>query len=486
MRILVTGATGYIGGRLIPRLLGRGHSVRVLVRDRERVRGRDWAARVEVFAGDLLQPHTLRDMCSDVDAAFYLVHSMSAGADFAWRDLAAARNYVAAAKGTRLTVYLGGLLPAGGRMSTHLRSRAQVGAALRETLPTTEIRAGPIVGSGSASFELVRYITERHPLMFVPCCARNEVQPIALRDVLAYLVAAIEREPLGIIDVGGERLSFAAMLLEYAAVRGLARRIIEVRALTPHAVARWAGLVTPVPPRIACPLLQGMLQPLLANTRRAAACFPAVQPLGYRCAIELALQRIEEGRVETRWTGALGHAATRTLLDSEGRMCEVRTLHVRASPEHVHEVVTSLGGTRGWLVWNRVWWLRGVIDRLLGGPGLRRGRRHPHELLAGEAVDFWRVERVERSHLLRLRAEMKLPGRAWLQWEVLPHADGACLIQTALFQPVGLAGVLYWYLLYPLHAVMFSRLAVAVRRRAEAVAVRQRGASAARPLTPLS
>jgi uncharacterized protein YbjT (DUF2867 family) len=470
MRILVTGATGYIGGRLIPKLLARGHHVRVLVRDPERIRGRGWANRVEVCTGDLLQPQTLLRPCAEIDAAFYLVHSMSGGAGFARRDLDAAGNYIAASGDARLTVYLGGLLPAGTRISTHLRSRADVGELLRGALPTTEIRAGPIVGSGSASFELVRYITERHPLLIVPRCARNEVQPIALRDVLAYLLAAVEREPLGVIDVGSERLSFAGMLLEYAAVRGLSRRIIAIPGVTPHAVARWAGMVTPVPPRVACPLLQGMLQPLIADTRRAAVCFPAVRPLGYRRAIGLALLRMEEGRIETRWTGALGHAATRAHLDSEGVMREVRTLHVRAAPECVLDVVTGLGGERGWLVWDQVWWLRGVVDRLLGGPGLRRGRRHPDQLLPGEAVDFWRVERVERARLLRLRAEMKVPGQAWLQWQTLPHADGTCLIQTATFYPNGLAGALYWYLLYPIHALMFSRLARAVRCRAEQAA----------------
>jgi uncharacterized protein YbjT (DUF2867 family) len=463
MRILVTGATGYIGGRLIPRMLERGHAVRVLVRDPERIQGRPWAERVEVFTGDLLKPRTLAGVCDGIDASFYLVHSMIAGADFARRDLDAVRNYVAVAPGPRLTVYLGGLLPPGHRISAHLRSRAEVGAVLREALPATEIRAGPIVGSGSASFELVRYITERHPLMLVPGCARNDVQPIALRDVLAYVVAAIEREPLGVIEVGGEPLSFAEMLLEYAAVRGLSRRLITVPALTPQCVARWAGLITPVPWRIACPLLQGMLQPLLADTRRAAECFPDVRPISYRRATELALERIGEGRVETRWTGALTHGSSRKLLDSEGMMREVRTLHVDAPPAHVHALITSLGGSRGWLVWNGVWWLRGAIDRLLGGPGLRRGRRHPTELLPGEAVDFWRVERVENPRLLRLRAEMKVPGRAWLQWESLPHDGGTYFVQTALFQPDGIAGFLYWYLLYPIHALIFSQLAAAVR-----------------------
>jgi uncharacterized protein YbjT (DUF2867 family) len=467
MRILVTGATGYIGGRLIPRLLARGHRVRVLVRDPERIRGRAWAEDVEVFEGDLLDRRSLGGLCDEVDSAFYLVHSMAGGGDFARHDMRAAENYVRAAGPDLLTVYLGGLVPTGRRVSPHLQSRAEVGALLRAELPATEIRAGPIVGSGSASFEMVRYLTERHPVLVVPQCVRNLVQPIALRDVMSYLLAALEGRPEGVIEVGGDRLSFAGMMTVYAEVRGLARRIVVVPAVTPGLVAAWAAMVTPITYRIAAPLLQGMLQPVVADTYRAAQCFPHVRPLTYRTAVELALARIQEGRVETRWTGALGKGPTRELIDQEGLMSEVRTRAVRAAPGHVHGVVTGLGGDRGWLVWNRIWWLRGLIDRVLGGPGLRRGRRHPTELLPGEAVDFWRVERVETPRLLRLRAEMRVPGRAWLQWEALPEGDGTRLVQTAVFRPRGLAGFLYWYALYPIHAAMFSRLAGAVARGAE-------------------
>jgi uncharacterized protein YbjT (DUF2867 family) len=470
VRILVTGATGYIGGRLIPQLLERGHQVRVLVRDPERIRGRAWVDRVEVVTGDLLERSTLRGLCDQIDAAYYLVHSMRDGADFSRHDLIAAHNYLHAAGRGLMTVYLGGLLPSGGRVSAHLRSRAEVGALLRAELPTTEIRAGPIVGSGSASFEMVRYLTERHPVMVVPKCVGNEVQPIALRDILSYLLAALDAPPAGIIEVGGDRISFARMMTIYAEVRGLSRRIIIVPLLpmiTPRLVAAWAGMVTPIPYRIAAPLLQGMLRPLVADTEQAATQFPAIRPLPYRRAVELALERIQEGRVETRWTGALGAGPTRELIDREGMMSEVRTNRVRAAPDRVHDVVTRLGGDHGWLVWNRVWWIRGLIDRLLGGPGLRRGRRHPVELFAGEAVDFWRVERIERPGLFRLRAEMKVPGRAWLQWEAVPEGDGSRLVQTALFRSHGLAGFLYWYVLYPIHAAMFSRLAVAVTRAAE-------------------
>jgi uncharacterized protein YbjT (DUF2867 family) len=476
VRILVTGGTGYIGGRLIPRLLDRGDEVRVLVRDAERIRGRPWGDRVEVFGGDLLAPRSLRGLTDGVDAAVYLVHSMGRGADFARSDRAAAENYVRAARGDLPTVYLGGLLPTGRRVSAHLQSRAEVGALLRAELPTTEIRAGPIVGSGSASFEMVRYLTERHPLMVVPWCVRNQVQPIALRDVLSYLLAALEQQAGGIIEVGGDRLSFAGMMTGYAEVRGLPRRMLILPVVTPGLVAAWAAAVTPIPYRIAAPLLQGMLLPVVADTRRAAECFPGIRPLPYRRAVELALERIQEGRVETRWTGALGGGPTRELVDREGMMSEIRTRRVRAAPERVHDVVTSLGGERGWLVWDRVWWARGVLDRLAGGPGLRRGRRDPRQLYAGEAVDFWRVERVQRPLLLRLRAEMKVPGCAWLEWETVADGDGARLVQRAHFQPAGLAGFLYWYLLYPIHTVMFSRLAGAVARHAEAAAL---GAAAA-------
>jgi uncharacterized protein YbjT (DUF2867 family) len=472
VRILVTGATGYIGGRLIPQLLERGHQLRVLVRDPERIRGRAWADSVDVFTGDLLEPRTLRGLCDGMDSAYYLVHSMRGGADFARHDIRAAENYLWEAGPNLLTVYLGGLLPSGRRRSAHLQSRAEVGALLRAEVPTTEIRAGPIVGSGSASFELVRYLTERHPLMVVPRCVTNQVQPIALRDVMSYLLAALEGRPAGIVEVGGDRLSFARMMTVYAEVRGLPRRIVVIPVVTPGLVAAWAAMVTPIPHRIAGPLCQGMLQPVIADTRRAADRFPHVQPIPYRRAVELALERIEEGRVETRWTGALGAlgaATTRKVTDREGMMSEIRTQLVRAGPRQVHDVVTGLGGERGWLVWNRVWWIRGLIDRLVGGPGLRRGRRHPSELLPGEPVDFWRVERVEQPALLRLRAEMRVPGRAWLQWEAIPDADGRSrLVQTALFQPRGLAGFLYWYVLYPIHAVMFSRLARAVAAQAEA------------------
>jgi len=472
MRVLVTGATGYIGGRLVPRLLERGHTVRLLVRDAGRIAGRPWAGRVEIVEGDLLERASLPPALAGVEAAFYLVHSMAAGRDFAAMDTRAAHAFVGAAAGIPLVVYLGGLVPKNGQPSTHLASRAEVGEILRAGVPTTELRAGPIIGAGSASFEMVRYLTERLPLMVAPRWVTNLVQPVAVGDVLDYLLAALEHGPLGVVEVGADQLSFRGMMETYAEVRGLSRVIVPVPVLAPGLAARWVGLVTPIPNRLAVPIIEGVVHPLLADTSKAWRFFPGIKPVSYRRAVELALAATEQGEVETRWSGALGSGSTVELSDREGLIREVRSVHVEASQQAVFEVFSGLGGERGWLVWEWAWWLRGLLDRLTGGPGLRRGRRHPRELLTGEAVDFWRVEAVEPPRLLRLRAEMRLPGRAWLQWEAVPERTGTRLVQTALFAPVGLHGALYWGVLYPAHRLIFSGLVRAIAREATAGARR--------------
>ncbi|MDW8052669.1 MAG: SDR family oxidoreductase [Armatimonadota bacterium] len=469
-RVLLTGATGYVGGRLAPRLIERGYAVRVLARDPERLAARPWRSQVEVCAGDAGDAESLRRALQGVEIAYYLVHSMQSGRDFAARDRHNAHTFAqqARAAGLKHLIYLGGLLPHEGKPSLHLSSRAEVGEILRSAVPCTEFRAGPIIGSGSASFEMVRYLTERLPIMITPRWIDNEVSTIGIRDVLSYLIEAAEREPMGIVEIGAPPLTFRAMMEIYAQERGLKRWIFKTPVLAPRLAALWVGLVTPIPNRLAVPLIEGIVHSLIADTRRAQQLFPHTQPMEYREAVRLALTRIAEHAVETHWSGALGAARTYSLEDWEGLICEERTVLVNATPQTVFRTFCSLGGDTGWLVWNWAWQVRGFIDKLMGGPGLRRGRRHPYELLPGEAVDFWRVERVVENRLLRLRAEMKTPGKAWLEFEAIPEGEQTRLVQRALFEPRGLAGALYWYLLYPVHRVIFSDLARALAQRAEA------------------
>ena len=466
MKILVTGATGYIGGRLVPLLLERGHQVRVLVRDPHRIERRPWVDRVEVAVGDLEDPVSTAAALTGIDAAYYLVHSMNAGRDFPQRDRRAAEVFAAAGQHLGHVVYLGGLQPRQGAGTEHLTSRGEVGEILRARMPTTELRAGPIIGSGSASFEMVRYLVARLPVMTPPRWVRNTIQPLAVRDALSYLVLALERQTGGIIEIGCEALTFRQMLQVVAEVQGFKRLILPVPVMTPTLAAEWIHLVTPIPRSLSVPICQGIIHPLLADTRRAEELFPEVRPINYRYAVKLALGRVTRGEVETAWSGALGAGPTYELTAWEGLDREVRSLFVSATPARVFRSLASLGGDRGWGPWTWVWKVRGLIDQLAGGPGLRRGRRHPVELLPGEAVDFWRVEAVTPPHLLRLRAEMKLPGRAWLQWEVLPEGDGTRLVQSALFAPHGIWGHVYWNALYPFHRLIFNGLIHAVARDA--------------------
>lgn len=473
MRVLVTGATGYIGGRVVERLLAQGHEVRVLVRDRERALARPWGGQVEIVEGDLTRPETLPGALDGVEAAYYLVHSMYAGSDFEELDRVAAQHFVAAAGSLRHVIYLGGIVPAPTRhrrSSAHLRSRAEVGEILRAGLATTEFRAGPIIGSGSASFEMVRYLTERLPAMIAPRWILNQVQTISVGDILDYLVGALGRiETVGVVDVGTEPVSFREMMQIYADVRGLPRVILPVPVLAPRLAARWVGLVTPIPNSLAVPLVEGVVEPVVGDTARARELFPTIRPMPYRAAVERALARTDQGRVTTRWTSSGGPRAVR-LEDREGIAREVRTRLVRAAPHHVFGSFCALGGERGWRVWGWAWELRGLVDKLVGGPGLRRGRRDPEHLYPGEALDFWRVEEVRPPSLLRLRAEMKVPGKAWLQFEAIPEGTGTRLVQTAYFAPTGFAGWAYWYGIYPFHARIFSDLVEAVARDAEVLA----------------
>ncbi|MEM1108160.1 MAG: SDR family oxidoreductase [Planctomycetota bacterium] len=506
MNVLVTGATGYIGGRLVPRLLEAGHRVRVLVREADPVKGRPWEHDVDVVQGDLLNRGSLDAAVRGIDTAYYLVHSMYGGADFAARDRQAVANFVDACRsasengagGPRHVVYLGGLEPKGvPTRSAHLQSRAEVGRLLAEGLEAacregvepcgvTEFRAGPIIGSGSASFEMVRYLTERIPVMVTPKWVNTKVQPIAVRDVLAYLEQALDVGPAGVVEIGTDVLSFKDMMLGVAHERGHRRLIVPLPVLAPKLAARWVGLVTPIPNALAVPLVAGVTQDLIADTTKAQKLFPGVEPIAFREAVAFALSKIERGEVETSWSSAVvaaapdhGESGVDTVIeDREGLARDQRTLATDVPAERVFAEVCSIGGSNGWHVYRWAWWLRGVVDALMGGPGLRRGRRHPTELLEGEALDWWRVDAIEpppsedgdgehkQVGLLRLRAEMRVPGRAWLQWEVERRDGKTILRQTALFEPDGLPGTLYWYALVPAHGFIFPALLRAIEKRA--------------------
>jgi len=481
--ILVTGATGYIGGRLVPRLLESGFRVRCLARDPARLQGRPWLAQVEVGAGDCLRAETLSAAMQNVEVAFYLVHSMASGHDFEQRDVLAARNFATAARaaGVQRIIYLGGLGDPDSSLSEHLRSRQETGAVLRETgVPVTEFRAPVIVGSGSLSFEIIRYLTERLPVMICPRWLYTRAQPIAIRNVLDYLVAALDTPASAgrIIEIGGaDVLTYGDLLRGYAKARGLKRWLVPVPVLTPRLSSYWVHLVTPVPAVIARPLIQGLRNDVIVRDDLARRLFPQIQPLDYVTAVRLALANLETGQVETAWSDALassqGDAAPVVLATQEGIILERRQCLVNAPAASAYGAVARLGGATGWLSMNWAWQIRGAIDRLLGGVGLRRGRRNPLEVRVGDAVDFWRVEAVEPDRLLRLRAEMKVPGRAWLEFRVEPvDAATSRLFQTAFFAPRGLTGLLYWYVLYPIHAVIFNGLVKKLACLAEGLANR--------------
>jgi uncharacterized protein YbjT (DUF2867 family) len=467
--ILVTGATGYIGGRLVPRLLELGYRVRCLVRDPARLAGRPWAPSIEMTAGDVLEADSLLPALQGVDTAYYLVHSLAGGSDFHERDMVAARNFGHAAQAAAVQniIFLGGLAEDTPGLSEHLRSRQATGDALREAgVPVTEFRAGVIVGSGSLSFEMIRYLTERVPVMICPRWVYTRTQPIGIREVLDYLSAALESpESRGrIIEIGGaDVVTYGEMMMIYAEVRGLQRWMVPVPVLTPRLSSYWVNLVTPIPAVIARPLIDGLRNENIVHDQSARSLFPSIQPVGYRAAVERALARLQASNVETVWTDALsssqGAVQPVILTTREGMILEKRQRVLPASPSQIYRVFTGLGGQRGWLYMNWAWEIRGFIDKMIGGVGLRRGRRDPDELRVGDALDFWRVEVVEPDRRLLLRAEMKVPGKAWLQFQVTPQEDGQTLLsQTAFFAPKGLFGWVYWYALYPVHRLIFSGL----------------------------
>ena len=482
-RILVTGATGYIGGRLVPRLLEEGYRVRVLTRSQTRIRSRAWSDEVEVAVGDALDAPSLSTALAGVECAYYLIHSMARGTGFHELDIEAARLFGHAARqaGVRRIVYVGGLGDPQADLSQHLRSRQETGHALRESgVPVTEFRAAVIVGSGSISFELIRYLVERLPVMICPRWVYSRVQPIAVADLLDYLVAALTSTECDdtIIQVGGRDVTtYKGLMLGYAAARGLTRWLLPVPVLTPRLSSYWVHWVTPIPAKVSGPLIEGLRNEVVVTDKLAQRLFPHIQPQDYATALARVVTELDAGHIETAWSDAHSPSSVRDefsrLESQQGMIVERRRRQVAAPASAVYRVLTGIGGQRGWYYANWAWRIRGIVDRLLGGVGLRRGRRHPDELRVGDALDFWRVEALEANHLVRLRAEMKLPGRAWLQFEVRDTEAGTSqLEQTAAFLPKGLGGLAYWYGLYPVHARIFDGLVKEIARRSCAAEAR--------------
>lgn len=460
--ILLTGGTGYVGGRLLSVLAGQGRRVRCLARKPSHMRRP--AGDVEVVGGDVFHRESLDTAMQGVDTAYYLVHSLSGSGSFEAADVSAARNFGEAAReaGVRRIIYLGGLGNAASDLSPHLRSRQETGRVLRASgVPVIEFRASIVIGSGSLSFEIIRELVERLPVMIAPKWVSRPAQPIAVEDVLAYLTQALQLPEGhgGVYEIGGsDVVSYGDIMKEYARQRGLRRLIIPVPVLTPRLSSLWLTLVTPVHARSGRYLIDGLKNPTLVADHSALREFGEIKPMSTAQAITRAL-RNEDGEIaETRWSDAANQAPVGSRWGGRrlgSRIIDSRTVAVPVPPETAFSPIERIGGATGWYYAGFLWKLRGLLDQLVGGPGLRRGRRDPKCIHLGDTLDFWRVEAFEPGRRLRLKAEMKLPGRAWLEFEVTPEGTGSVIRQTAIFDPLGLAGLAYWYGIYPLHGMIF-------------------------------
>jgi uncharacterized protein YbjT (DUF2867 family) len=477
--ILLTGATGYIGGRLLKALEKTGCRIRCLARHPEFLQPRV-APATEVVQGDCLDQSSLPPAMAEVHTAYYLVHSMGSSGKFEEQDRQAARNFAASARqaGVRRIVYLGGLGIEGQSLSAHLRSRQEVADILRSTgVPTVEFRASIVIGSGSLSFEMIRALVQRLPVMICPRWVGVKAQPIAVEDVIAYLVQALEL-PAGeaaVFEIGGaDQVSYGEIMQEYARQCGLRRWMIPVPVLTPRLSSLWLGLVTPIYARVGRKLVDSMRNPTLVRNPSALRVFD-IRPRGLKDAIERALHNENLEFAETSWSDALsssGKSRSWGGVRFGTRLVDSRTLRVSATPAAAFAPIRQIGGANGWYFAGFLWWFRGFLDLLVGGVGMRRGRRNAQSIVVGDALDFWRVEAFESDRRLRLVAEMKLPGRAWLQFEVepigsLPDAQESTIRQTAIFDPAGLGGLVYWYALYPAHRWIFAGMLCAIAVRAE-------------------
>lgn len=481
---LVTGATGYIGGRLVPELLAAGHRVRVMTRNPDRIRDHPWASQVEVARADATDAAQVTAACAGVDVVHYLIHALGSGPEFEETDRRTAAVMADAVRtaGVRRLVYLGALRPQDEELSPHLRSRTEVAEILLASgVPTVVLRAAVILGSGSASFEMLRYLTERLPVMVTPRWVHSRIQPIAVRDALRYLVgsATLPADVHRCFDIGGpDVMNYAEMMQRYADVAGLPRRrILPVPLFSPSLSSHWVGLITPVPAGIARPLVESLRNTVVCSEHDIAGFVPDPPEglLGFDDAVRLAVQKVRDSAVATRWASASVPGAPSDPLPTDPDWAggtlyvDDRTRRTDADPAAVWRVVEGIGGDRGWYSFPLAWRVRGWMDRAVGGVGLRRGRRDPDRLYAGDALDFWRVEELERERLLRLRAEMRVPGLAWLEFHVEhdPDAGGTTLRQRATFAPRGLAGHAYWWAVAAFHGFVFGGMIRGIARAAE-------------------
>lgn len=474
--ILLTGASGYVGGRLLPVLQSSGLQVRCLARRPEYLRPRV-APGTEIVAGDVLDRPTLDAALAGVHTAYYLVHSMGSPGRFDEKDRQGAINFAqaAGAAGVARIIYLGGLGESDSALSTHLHSRQEVGEVLRSHAGATEVvefRASIVIGSGSASFEMIRALVERLPVMVTPRWVSVLAQPIAIDDLLAYLTAGLDLPAEGhrIFEIGGrEAVSYRDIMHEYARQRGLSRIMIPVPVLTPRLSSLWLGLVTPLYARVGRQLIDSLKHPTIVHDDTALRTF-AVRPRGIADAIAQALSKEDRERAESTWADAVSSSGdTREWGGTRfgNRLVDSREVRVPVAPEMAFAPVVRLGGRNGWYYGTWLWRVRGWLDLLVGGVGLRRGRRDPERLRPGDVLDCWRVEACDQPTRLLLSAEMKLPGRAWLEFEVAPDGTGSVIRQTAVFDPVGLLGLAYWYLAYPLHQLVFAGMLSGIARTAQ-------------------
>ncbi len=466
--ILVTGANGYIGGCLVPRLLEKGYRVRCLTRNPACLENRSWFPRVETVQGDILACETIDRALDGVTASYYLVHNMSSGHLYPERDFVAANNFgLAAAKaGLKQIIYLGGLADLNSEISRHMRSRLQTGDTLREAgVPVTEFRASMIIGPGSISFEMIRFLIEQIPVLIGPRWLNNYSQPIAIENVLDYLLAALEvfASQNAVIEIGGkDKITYAQAMLIYARMRGLKRRVVLVPGVPLELLALGVQLLTPVPMNIAHPLIDGMRSHSVIRNNSAIRLFPDIVPLDYQSAVAAALSKHSPSHLEPVWEIC---ADSVKIIRHAGFLIDSRQIRLHIPPENVYRVLVGLGGKRGWLYLNLLWQLRGLLDRLIGGPGMRG--RQEGKLKEGSIIDFYRVDSLEPDRLFRLQADMKAPGTGWMEWRVQPQAEGVTrLSQIAYFAPKGITGFLYWYLLYPIHQLVFAGLIKRIARRA--------------------